>query len=149
MQIKNLKSERGFSFVELILVIVVTGILGSTLVIPFTQGIKEATVPEIYSTATFLAQKRIEEYRSNGYTTTSDSLDPDPDGEEVTVGVRTYTETVYTGYVTHPGNSFSSLVSSPSSEFIMVKVKVSNTNMPNDIELWTILTKDFYDPDPS
>ena len=140
----NLKSERGFTLTELIMIVAVTGILSSTLVIPFTTGIKQGTRPEIYATATYLAQKKIEELRSSGYTTTSGSLGTT--SVNVTKKGRVYTEQVVTEYASHAAGSFST--SGSSTEYIRAIVTVSNTVIPDDIVLWTILAKDFYDPDP-
>ena len=143
-RIWNLKSERGFTLTELIMIVTVTGILSSTLVIPFTTGIKQATRPEIYATATYLAQEKIEELRSSGYTTTSGILGTT--SVNVTKKGRVYTEQVVTEYVSHSAGSFSAEASS--TEHIRATITVSNTTIPDDIVLWTILAKDFYDPDP-
>ena len=143
-QIWNLKSERGFTLMELIMIVTVTGILSSTLVIPFTSGIKQGTRPEIYSTATYLAQKKIEEIRSQGYTYTSGIIGTSTGN--VTKKGRVYTEQVVTEYVSHSAGSFSAEASS--TEYIRATITVSNTTIPDDIVLWTILAKDFYDPDP-
>jgi type II secretory pathway pseudopilin PulG len=143
-RIWNFKSERGFTLTELIMIVTVTGILSSTLVIPFTTGIKQATRPEIYATATYLAQEKIEELRSSGYTTTSGILGTT--SVNVTKKGRVYTEQVVTEYVSHSAGSFSAEASS--TEYIRATITVSNTTIPDDIVLWTILAKDFYDPDP-
>ena len=143
-RIWNLKSERGFTLTELIMIVTVTGILSSTLVIPFTTGIKQGTRPEIYSTATYLAQKKIEEIRSQGYTYTSGLIGTSTGN--VTKKGRVYTEQVVTEYVSHSAGSFSAEASS--TEYIRATITVSNTTIPDDIVLWTILAKDFYDPDP-
>lgn len=146
--VDKLTSESGFSLLELILVMVVTGILSSVLIIPFISGLKQGTMPEIYNTATFLAQKKIEEYRSEGYTSTSNDIDaatnPLTTTGTVIKGGRTYTETVKTEYA-DPDNIFNH--SAASTEFIKVTVTVSNMDVPEDVSLWTILAKDFYDPD--
>ena len=67
IQVK-VQSERGFTLIELILVMVVTGIISSTLVLPFMAGLRRGTSPEISATATYLAQKEIEEFRNAGFT---------------------------------------------------------------------------------
>jgi len=134
-RIWNLKSERGFTLTELIMIVTVTGILSSTLVIPFTTGIKQATRPEIYATATYLAQEKIEELRSSGYTTTSGILGTT--SVNVTKKGRVYTEQVVTEYVSHSAGSFSAEASS--TEYIRATITVSNTTIPDDIVLWTIL----------
>jgi len=138
----KLISERGFSLMELILVMVVTGIISSVLIIPFISGLKQGTTPEIYATATYLAQKKIEEYRSEGYSSSIGSIGTSTG--TVTKNGRTYTEQVVTEYVEHSGSSFNT--SGTPTEFIRVTVTVSNSDI-SDVSLWTILAKDFYDPD--
>ncbi len=141
-RIRNLKSERGFTLIELIMVTVVTGALTSTLVIPFASGIKKATVPEIYATAVYLAQGKMEEIRSEGYTAHSASLSTTsntinhPDG-------RDYTMTVATGYVDDPSDT--TLSTTTATEYVRVNVTISNSEI-SSITLWTILAEDFYDP---
>ena len=64
----KVKSEKGFTLVELIFVTVVTGILSSSLMLPLLNSMKQGTRPEIYATATYLAEKEIEELKNGGYT---------------------------------------------------------------------------------
>ncbi len=142
-RIWNVKSERGFTLMELVIVVTVTGILSSSLVTPFVSGINRGTRPEIYATATYLAQEKIEELRSSGYTTTSGSIGTT--NGNVTKKGRTYNEQVVTEYVTHSAGSFST--SGSSTEYIRDTATVSNAIIPNDVTMWTILAKDFYDPD--
>jgi len=82
--------------------------------------------------------------RSSGYTTTSGILGTT--SVNVTKKGRVYTEQVVTEYVSHSAGSFSAEASS--TEYIRATITVSNTTIPDDIVLWTILAKDFYDPDP-
>jgi len=138
-----MKSEKGFTLTEFVMVVTVTGILSSTLVTPFISGIKQGTRPEIYATAAYLAQKKIEEVRSQGYTAISGSIGTSTGN--VTKKGRTYNEQVVTEYVTHSGSSFST--SGSSTEYIRVTATVSNSVIPDNVTIWTILAKDFYDPD--
>lgn len=145
-KMERVKSEKGFTLLELIFVLVVTGTLSSTLILPFTSSIKQGTRPEIYATATYLAMAEIEKKRSEGYTYTMNN-NIGTSASTVSMNVRSYTVQVVAGYVTHSVGSFSDPpVSSPASELIKVTVTISNLNIPNDVELWTILAKDFYNP---
>ncbi len=164
-RIWNVKSERGFTLMELVMVVTVTGILSSTLVTPFMSGIKQGTRPEIYATATYLAQRKIEAQRHFGYTAISGSIanltphdNPDQEGGyttsngsvatstyNVTKNGRTYNVQAVTEYVTHSAGSFST--SASPTEYIRITATVSNSDIPDNVVLWTILTKDFYDPD--
>ncbi len=143
-----MKSERGFTLLELILVMVVMGIISSTLVLPFLAGLKQSTRPEIYATATYLAQEVLEEYKGNGYTyvkTNNSTLigDPiSPPKPDVPKKGRSYSLVVRAGYVDDPSDT--SLDTSNATDYIRVKVTVSNSI--NNVELWTILVKDFFDP---
>jgi prepilin-type N-terminal cleavage/methylation domain-containing protein len=158
---EKVRSEKGFTFLELIFVMVVTGILSSTLILPFTAGLKQGTRPEIYNTATYLAVEVLEEYKSEGYTyvkTNNSTLIGDPISPALTdvqlasydangniTRTRTYSRVVRAGYVDDPSDT--SLDTSTATEYIKVTVTVSNSDIPNNVELWTILAKDFYDPD--
>jgi len=71
-KIDNVKSEKGFTLVELIFVTVVTGILSSSLMLPLMNSMKKGTRPEIYATATYMAEKELEELKNAGYTNIAD-----------------------------------------------------------------------------
>ncbi len=147
----KVKSEEGFTLLELIMVTVITGFLSSSLVLPFASSIKNGTRPEIYATATYLAVAQIEFNRSYGYEEVTSDVGTTSYTETITVGTQTrdYDVTIVIGYVTHSGSSFSAPVSSPSSEIIKVTVTISNSDIPFDVELWTILIKDNYDANPN
>lgn len=157
-QREKVKSEKGFSLLELIFVMVIVGVLSSTLILPFMSGIKRGTRPEIYNTATYLAMEVLEEYRSNGYTNVqinNSTLIGNPISPALTdvslaydatkTQNRTYSRVVRAGYVDDPSDT--SLDTSTATEYIKVTVTVSNSDIPFNVELWTILAKDFYDPD--
>ncbi len=138
----KVKSEKGFTLLELIFVTVVTGILSSTLILPFANSMKQGTRPEIYATATYLAQKELEEFRNAGYTNAAGNLGTVP--SNVTLKGRTYTEDSIREYVSHSAGSFST--SATPTEFIRITETVSNSENSDVVTLWTILVKDFYDP---
>ncbi len=139
---EKVKSEKGFTLLELIFVMVVVGILSSTLILPFMSSIKQGTRPEIYATATYLAQKEIEEFRNAGYTIAINNLTDV--NSTVTLKGRTYTETSTREYVSHSGSTF--VTSGSPTEFIRITESVSNSENADVVTLWTILPKDFYDP---
>lgn len=136
-------SARGFTLMELIMVMVIAGILTSTLMAPFFTGVNQGARPEIYATALYLAEEEIETKRSAGYASATNGTSGPTD---VTVGTRTYTKTVVTEYVTYASGSFST--SASTTEYKRVTVTVSGPNISN-ISLWTILAKDFYAPNPN
>ncbi|GAX61084.1 prepilin-type N-terminal cleavage/methylation domain protein [Candidatus Scalindua japonica] len=137
-----MKSERGFTLVELVMIITVTGVLSSTLVVPFATGIKQGTRPEIYATATYLAQKEIEELKNAGYTIATSNLGNVP--SSVTLNGRLYTENSTREYVSHSGSTFT--YSASPTDFIRVTESVSNSENADVVTLWAILAKDFYNP---
>lgn len=150
INIGKVKSEKGFTFLELIFVMVVTGILSSTLILPFTSSMNWGIRPEIYATATYLAQKEIEELKNGGYTNVAGNLGNVPSSVTFHLGTPreiTYTEDSIREYVSYSGGTF--VTSGSPTEFIRVTETVSNSENSDVVTLWTILAKDFYDPDPN
>ena len=138
----KVQSERGFTLIELILVMVVTGIISSTLVLPFMAGLQRGTSPEISATATYLAQKEIEEFRNAGYTNAAGELGNV--NSSVTLNGRTYTEASVREYVSYSSGTFTT--SASATHYIRVTETVSNNVNSDVVELWTILIRNFYDP---
>ena len=154
-KIGKVKSEKGFTLVELIFVTVVTGILSSSLMLPLLNSVKQGTRPEIYATATYCAEKEIEELKNAGYTIVADP-DASPSNmgsvpSEITLNGRTYYEASFREYVRYFGGDFVAPDPNdplfPVTEFIKVTETVSNDENSDVVSLWTILAKDFYDKD--
>ena len=142
IKIGKVKSEKGFTLLELIFVTIVTGILASTLILPFISGMKQGIRPEIYATATYLAEKEIEELKVGGYANITGNLGNFP-SSVILKGV-TYTEDSTREYVSYSGGDF--VTSATPTEFIRVTETVSNSENSDVVTLWTILARDFYDP---
>ncbi len=142
IKMEKVKSEKGFTLLELIMVTVVVGILSSTLIMPFMSGMKQGTRQEIYATATYLAHKEIEELKNGGYTNVTGNLGNVP--STLTLNGRNYTEGSIREYVSYSGGTF--VTSASPTEFIRVTETVSNSENSDVVTLWTILAKDFYDP---
>ena len=147
-EIGNVKSEKGFTLVELIFVTVVTGILSSSLMLPLLNSVKQGTRPEIYATATYLAEKEIEEIKNAGFTIATGELGDDvPSYVTFYSGTPReieYTEDSVREYVSYTGGTFVPSVSP--TEYIRVTETVSNDKNSAVVSLWIILAKDFYDP---
>jgi type II secretory pathway pseudopilin PulG len=155
-KIDKVKSEKGFTFVELIFVTVVIGTLSSSLMLPLLNSIKQGTRPEIYATATYLAEKEIEELKNAGYTIVADPDAVPSNMGDVSSSVTfypgtpreiTYTEKSVREYVRRVGSNFvdpDPLF--PITEYIRVTETVTNTKNSAVVSLWTILAKGFYDP---
>ncbi len=146
----KLKSEEGFTFLELIMVMVVTGVLSTTLILPFSSSMKQATIPEIYSTASYLAMDEMEWKRNDGYTDISDDINTGTNPLTTTTNVddvgntieRDYVVQTVSEYVTQSSGSFS--FSAVPTELVRVTVTVSNANVPNNVILSQVLLNDFY-----
>jgi prepilin-type N-terminal cleavage/methylation domain-containing protein len=137
----NVKSEKGFTLVELIFVMTVTGILSSSLMLPFLNSMKQGTRSEIYATAVNTALEEVEESRLGGYTRVSGDLGPDISAK--TLNGITYTQTSVREYVSYTGSGF--VYSASSTDFIRVTETVSNDKNSDVISLWVLLPRDFYD----
>ena len=149
IKIGKVKSEKGFTLLELLFVTVVTGILSSTLILPFSSSLKQGTRPEIYNTATYLAVDALEWGRSDGFSTRRDAIvaagtNPLTATNTLNIGntvVRPYTETVVSEYVSHSASSFS--FSATPTEIIRVTVTISNPEIIS-VTMSEILINDFY-----
>jgi len=53
-------NKKGFTLIEIIILIVLAGILISAIVVPFTTGIRGSTKPEMVATAMYLAHQQME-----------------------------------------------------------------------------------------
>ncbi len=147
----EIKSEKGFTLLEVIFVVTITGILSSTLILPFSSSIKQGTQPEIYNTATYLAVDEMELKRKESYPAVSIAIDAATNplttvtNPPLDIGGRPYTVQTVSEYVTHsvgPPERF--IYSATLTEFIRVTATVSNPNITNDVVLWEILTRDVY-----
>ncbi len=141
----KLKAEGGFTLLELIMVTVVTGVVSSSLILPFLTSIERGTLSEIYSTATYVAVDRLELGKSQGYTaltglpgfggivfnTPLPVAGPPP---------RTYTREVVAEYVSHGVGGFAP--SATATEYVRVSVTVGNPSIAN-ITMWEIIPADF------
>ena len=59
--------NKGFTLIEIIILIVMAGILLPAIVIPFAAGIKGGKKPEMATTAMYLAHQRMEELMKYNY----------------------------------------------------------------------------------
>jgi general secretion pathway protein I len=63
---QNMKTK-GFTLIEIIILIVMAGILLPAIVVPFVTAVKGSAKPEMATTAMFLAQEKMEEFTINEY----------------------------------------------------------------------------------
>jgi prepilin-type N-terminal cleavage/methylation domain-containing protein len=60
-------NNRGFTLIEIIVLIVMAGILLPAIVVPFATGIKKSGKPEMVTTAMYLAHQKMEEFMKFDY----------------------------------------------------------------------------------
>lgn len=60
-------NKRGFTLIEIIVLIVMAGILIPTIVVPFATGIRGSGKPEVVTTAMYLAHQKMEELMKFNY----------------------------------------------------------------------------------
>jgi type II secretory pathway pseudopilin PulG len=60
-------NNRGFTLIEIIILIVMAGILLPAIVVPFASGVKSSGKPEMVTTAMFLAHQKMEEFMKFNY----------------------------------------------------------------------------------
>jgi len=59
--------SKGFTLIEIIVLIVLAGILLPAIIVPFATGVKGSGKPEMASTAMYLAHQRMEELMKYNY----------------------------------------------------------------------------------
>jgi len=60
-------NKKGFTLIEIIILIVMAGILLPVIIVPFVTGIKESGKPEMAAKAIYLAHQRMEEFTKFQY----------------------------------------------------------------------------------
>jgi type II secretory pathway pseudopilin PulG len=66
--------SRGFTLIEIIIIIVMAGILLPAIVVPFVTGVKGSGKPEMVTKAMYLAHQKMEEFMKYNYCNAA--LDP-------------------------------------------------------------------------
>jgi prepilin-type N-terminal cleavage/methylation domain-containing protein len=61
------KNQKGFTLIEIIILIVMAGILLPAIIVPFVTGVRESGKPEMVTTAVYLAHQKMEELRKFYY----------------------------------------------------------------------------------
>jgi prepilin-type N-terminal cleavage/methylation domain-containing protein len=65
--LKWFKSDKGFTLIEIIILIVIAGIILPVIVVPFAASVKESGKPEMATTAMYLAHYKMEEFMKYDY----------------------------------------------------------------------------------
>jgi len=66
-RIPNWGGNKGFTLIEIIVLIVMAGILLPAIIVPFATGIKGSGKPEMVTTAMFLGHQKMEEFMKYNY----------------------------------------------------------------------------------
>ena len=149
---EKVRSEGGFTLLELMLVMVVISVISSALVMPFLSNLKEATRPDIYANATQLASADLDAQRALGYG--SITIDPSTGittitGTPITINGRAYARSVTKSYVIASlddnTNVFTDSTTSPyQTDYKKIIAKVTTTNPSLEVELWSIVSPNDY-----
>lgn len=140
--IKNSKSEirnrqsamgnRGFTLIEIIVLIVMAGILLPAIIVPFATGVKGSGKPEMVTTAMYLAHQKMEEFMKFDYSNAA--LTP--------VSLTSYVNSDITTYqwqweIVYVDNNFNTSGSDVGYKRILVRVK----DPENDAyEIYSVVT---------
>jgi type II secretory pathway pseudopilin PulG len=60
-------NKRGFTLIEIIVLVVLAGIIIPVIVVPFATGVKKSGKPEMAATAMYLAHQKMEEFVKFNY----------------------------------------------------------------------------------
>ncbi len=132
----KVKSEEGFTLLEVILVFVVMSILSSTLVMPFITSLNSGTKADLHATAAQLAAAEIEAMRENGFGAVVAGVVA---GANITINDRTYTRSSDSTLVD------SSLAADASGDYYWVETTVTETVSDPDVVvvLYAIISTDY------
>jgi type II secretory pathway pseudopilin PulG len=122
--IRNLKStfERGFTLIEIIILIVMAGIIIPAIIVPFATGIRGSQKPEMVTKAMYYAHQRMEDLMKYNYNNAA---------LNVTVGFVAFTtggEPDYTGQneIVYVNDDLSTPVASPGVGYKRIIVRVTD-----------------------
>ncbi|MHC4269231.1 MAG: prepilin-type N-terminal cleavage/methylation domain-containing protein [Planctomycetota bacterium] len=146
----KVRSEKGFTLLELILVLVVVSIIASALAMPFLSNLNEGTKPDIYSTATQFATADIESLRADGFgaIVVTNGVPTATANSPTTINGRSYTRTISTAYADADfsaiNNTFNT-INPVTNDYIMVVAVVTETTIvPNtSVTLTSVITPDY------
>lgn len=111
-------NNKGFTLIEIIVLIVLAGILLPAIIVPFATGVKGSGKPEMVNKAMFLAQQKMEEFMKFEYSNAA--LNP--------IALTPYSNTDFPNYqwqwsITYVNNSFASSGTDVGYKMILVRVQ--------------------------
>ncbi len=133
---EKIKSEQGFTLVEVILAFVVVSILSSSLVLPFLSNLNDGTRADLYANAAHIASMDIDDWRAGVFASIPLSTTPASTGGDITINGRAYVRT----YVNIPVDE--TLAYAPGGDYVKVLATVTTT--PNiSVTLYGLISDDY------
>jgi len=126
--------KKGFTLIEIIILIVLAAILLPAIIVPFATGVQKGRKPEMVNTAMYLAHQKMEEFMKFDYSK-SPELDP--------TALTAYTPAVISGYqwqweTVYVDNNFNISGTDVGYKRILVRVK----DPENDpYEVYSVVTR--------
>jgi type II secretory pathway pseudopilin PulG len=111
-------NHKGFTLIEIIILIVLAGILLPAIIVPFATGVKGSGKPEMVNKAMFLAQQKMEEFMKFNYSNAA--LNP--------IALTPYSNTDFPNYqwqwsIAYVNNSFAASGTDLGYKMILVRVQ--------------------------
>jgi len=111
--------RRGFTLIEIIVLVVLAGIIIPVIVVPFATGIRGSGKPEMVTTAMYLAHQKIEELMKFDY-----SWAPELNPGTYTLPAPPVTDYTWQWVISYVNNSFGA--SGPDVGYKMIQVTVTD-----------------------
>ena len=133
----KVKSEKGFTLLELILVLVVVSVISSALAMPYLSNLSDGAKPDIYATATQFATADMEDLRADGFAAMAITNGvPIATADSPTlINGRSYTRTISTTFADanfNAGHNTFNDINPVTNDYIMVETVVTETTIvPN------------------
>ncbi len=91
IKLGKVRSEEGFTLVEVIIALVVVSIISSSLVLPFLSSLNEGTKADIYTNAAHIASMDIDSWRAGSFSAIP--LSTGTTGTNIVINGRAYVRT--------------------------------------------------------
>ncbi len=137
----KVKSEEGFTLVEVIMVFVIMSIFSTTIVLPFLSNLNNGTRADIYATAAHIGARDIEDWRGSGFGNFPMS-GTGSTGNDIEINGRTYVRTYFNTRVrssyTNISNTFVTFDTTgpvDGQNYIMVNAIVTEYSSDPDVQV--------------
>ncbi len=134
----KVKSEEGFTLVEVIMVFVIMSIFSTTIVLPFLSNLNNGTRADIYATAAHIGARDIEDWRGSGFGNFPMS-GTGSTGNDIEINGRTYVRTFINNRVsssyTDVTNTAVTYIDNALGSYIRVKATVTEYSSDPDVQV--------------